>query len=450
MRIIRGILFLVLFLVLRANSFAVKIIGKYLDNLPSSKTIRLYYIDRLQNIEITLKSTQIDEVNNFEFNFDLEKAGVYFLNQTIVYISNSDSVSITISNDKVIESYGNNSNNYLFYSNIRPYYSGIGKRKTEANKFDINIVKAEYNKSCDIIKDELNSLKISEEFRKYIYCDIWFETLQNHINILNLQRIKIDFDEIELIENNNNSYFQRNLIHSIVEALSISLDSTKNNTFWSDFKGKTNFSQFYKEVIVQKKFQTLIHENPYSLETKKFGMLWNGFFTEKAVYDQFLNNRKLLEKIINPIPENVKNVKLKNYFGTEITFEKLLNKYHGKFLYFDFWAKWCGACVYEFPMIRELKSRHSVRDLETVGLSIDEDFIDFQKAIQKYKLDIENQYFLVDKKNLEFNKYFGLEELPKYHIFNREGRPLSFESLRPNNKKLDILLAKYMNIKQED
>ncbi len=437
----------VLFLVSQTNSFAVKIIGKYNDNIPSTKSVRLYTYDRVQNVEKIINSAQLDAFNNFEFNFNLEKSGVYFLNQTIVYISNSDSVSIILSNDKVIESHGRNSDNYLYYSNIKPYYSGIEKRHFEAIKFDINKVKEEYKIACNIIEEESRTLNLSDEFRKYIYSDIWFKILNSHFKIFNLNRIKIDFNKIELFDNNNNnSYFQMHLIDSIFEALIISSDSIKNDTFWIDFKGKTNIPSFYKEVIVQKRFQMLIQEDPYGIETKKFGMLWNDFFINKTVHEQFLRNHKLLEKIIDPIPENVKNIKFKNYLGIEITFEKLLEKYSGKIIYFDFWAKWCGACIYEFPMIKELKTRFSSTDLETVGLSIDDNFIDFQKAVEKYELDFDNQYYLMDKNNLEFKKYFGLEELPRYHIFNKEGRPLRFESLRPNNKNLDKLLAKYMKL----
>ncbi len=431
--------------------FAIKIIGKFNDNFPISKKVRLYYIDRILNIDKTLTSVDLNANGNFEINFDLKKPGVYFLNQTIVYITNSDSVSIIISNDKIIESKGRNSGNYLYYSQIRPYYSSRKKNNLIVNVFDINQVLEDSKNKCITINMEISSLDISEEFRKYIYSDVWFETLDYYLNSLNNNRILINLNQIELRDNNNNSYFQNQLIYSIINALNISSDSIQSNTDWLlKLKLYSNFSQFYKEVILQIKFQSLIREKPHSFETFNFGKQCNDFFSDETVSELFIKNWILLEKLTQQIPAEVRNTKFKDYYGQEVTFENILKKYSDKFVYMDIWAKWCGACIYEFPMIKDLKHKYSSSNLETVGISIDNEFLEFQKAADKYNLNIENQYYLANDNNNEFKTYFSIEELPKYFIFNKEGRPLNFESIRPNNKKLDKLLSKYMDLKQVD
>jgi thiol-disulfide isomerase/thioredoxin len=54
-------------------------------------------------------------------------------------------------------------------------------------------------------------------------------------------------------------------------------------------------------------------------------------------------------------------------------YQKLLETHRGKPLLVNFWATWCEPCRDEFPMLNELARAYGPRDLQVLGVSLDED-----------------------------------------------------------------------------
>lgn len=50
-----------------------------------------------------------------------------------------------------------------------------------------------------------------------------------------------------------------------------------------------------------------------------------------------------------------------------------LDALHGKVVYVDFWASWCGPCQQSFPWMRELHDRYASRGLVIVAIDLDKD-----------------------------------------------------------------------------
>ena len=49
--------------------------------------------------------------------------------------------------------------------------------------------------------------------------------------------------------------------------------------------------------------------------------------------------------------------------------QQSIQSWPGKPLLINFWATWCGPCLREIPMLKELQASHS--DLQVVGIAID-------------------------------------------------------------------------------
>ncbi len=58
-----------------------------------------------------------------------------------------------------------------------------------------------------------------------------------------------------------------------------------------------------------------------------------------------------------------------------------------KLVLVDFWASWCAPCIAEMPNIRKIYARYHAKGLQIYGVSLDENQLSWQSAIQRYALN---------------------------------------------------------------
>jgi len=85
---------------------------------------------------------------------------------------------------------------------------------------------------------------------------------------------------------------------------------------------------------------------------------------------------KLTTKGMAPVDFQVADVS-----GKESAFSAILPK--GKYVLVDFWASWCGICIYNMPAVRELADKYKGM-LEVVAVSIDTDEKAWRGAMEKH------------------------------------------------------------------
>lgn len=51
-----------------------------------------------------------------------------------------------------------------------------------------------------------------------------------------------------------------------------------------------------------------------------------------------------------------------------------------------FWASWCGPCIENIPLLKQLDSSYRDKNLQLISISIDRDSSDWKTALLKYKL----------------------------------------------------------------
>lgn len=120
-----------------------------------------------------------------------------------------------------------------------------------------------------------------------------------------------------------------------------------------------------------------------------------------------------------------------------------LSDFKGKVVVVDVWATWCGPCRKEVPYLVELEKEMEGKDLVFIGVSVDE-----KKNYQKW-LDV------LDKEGLngiqlfadgwsQITKDYKIEGIPRFMVFDREGKVVTIDAPRPSNPELKKMLQRLL------
>ena len=128
--------------------------------------------------------------------------------------------------------------------------------------------------------------------------------------------------------------------------------------------------------------------------------------------------------------------------GNEVSF----SDFRGKIVYIDVWATWCAPCRAEIPHLKKLKEHfYGNENLVIVGISIDA-----PRDIQKWK-------DFVAKENLggiqlhsnsqspdHISKLYSITGIPRFLLFDREGKIISLNAPKPSSPELIPLLTRLL------
>jgi cytochrome c biogenesis protein CcmG, thiol:disulfide interchange protein DsbE len=64
-----------------------------------------------------------------------------------------------------------------------------------------------------------------------------------------------------------------------------------------------------------------------------------------------------------------------------------LAQYHGRVVWLDFWASWCGPCQQSFPWMQHIQQRYADRGLIVVAVNLDHDRRDAERFLRTFSHD---------------------------------------------------------------
>jgi thiol-disulfide isomerase/thioredoxin len=116
-----------------------------------------------------------------------------------------------------------------------------------------------------------------------------------------------------------------------------------------------------------------------------------------------------------------------------------LSSLRGKVVLLDFWASWCAPCQEELPLLDEMAVRLKGKDIEIVGLSIDENQADAEQFLTRksdWSLTLGHDR---DQKTAD---RFKPPKMPTSYVIDREGvvRQMNAGFERSDLKKIESLL----------
>lgn len=106
--------------------------------------------------------------------------------------------------------------------------------------------------------------------------------------------------------------------------------------------------------------------------------------------------------------------------------------YKGKVVYVDFWATWCIPCCIQIPYMKQLAARYeSNPDVACISVSLDSNVAQWKSFLAQDKPKWPQ--FIADNDGRQIMSDYGFQAIPRFMLFDKEGRIVSANAPRPQN-----------------
>lgn len=109
----------------------------------------------------------------------------------------------------------------------------------------------------------------------------------------------------------------------------------------------------------------------------------------------------------------------------------------GKVVLIDVWATWCLPCLKEQPALEELEKSFEGKDVVFISLSIDTDKNKWKEMVNSKKL---SGLHLFSNNQGPIVTEYELTGVPRFILFDKQGKTVSFDAPRPSEPKLKALI----------
>jgi thiol-disulfide isomerase/thioredoxin len=119
---------------------------------------------------------------------------------------------------------------------------------------------------------------------------------------------------------------------------------------------------------------------------------------------------------------------------------------HGKVVFLNVWATWCGPCRYEIPELKKMHAKYAVKGFEVVGVSVDESG---SQPVKEFVKENAIGYPIVLDAQGRIANLLQTTVLPTSLVIDRSGRIVWREigAIDPNDQSLTTAIEKALAAK---
>lgn len=149
------------------------------------------------------------------------------------------------------------------------------------------------------------------------------------------------------------------------------------------------------------------------------------------------------EKIYNSLSKLLPGVKatdfdMQDVDGKTVRFLDVIGQ--GKVTYIDFWATWCGPCCAEIPHVAKLVEKYKNNpNIEFLSISLDDKLKKWHDKLDEDKPQW-RQFIIPDNFKSVFAKEYNIRAIPRFMMFDTEGRIININAERPSNPNIEQIL----------
>lgn len=395
-------------------------------------------------------TSKIDSLDNsFEFHLDLANPTILTIADQFVIVEPGDSVSVEVNqigSAVSVNFLGNKSllHNFLMklWEQIKPFpvykYSltdsiSLGKYKEAAtNHFDSCLAfLTKYFETEDESSEKISRELLTTRFYNDLLYPITVGVSKEKLPIGYFDRIDaeffkkenlVGFREFILLVLYYNTLCKSSIPRfsydsAVAEAHIISayksFDGTvRDNLLLSIFTQLTERGSRQNQTQIDQLYKYLTAAFPHQNDRTK----------------QISEFKRTFEIIERPLPSEILAQSVIDRNGHSISLNEVLSR--DQVIYVDFWASWCGPCIQEMPTEKDLMSQMKGHKIKFVLISLDENKQKWLKAVARVNVDGEH-YLISEGFKSAIVQYLAFNEIPRYVIFDRNGRLKSRNAPRP-------------------
>lgn len=159
--------------------------------------------------------------------------------------------------------------------------------------------------------------------------------------------------------------------------------------------------------------------------------------------ERFKDNEAVYKNLARLLPGvKATDFEMQDVNGNTVKFLDVIGQ--GKVTYIDFWATWCGPCCAEIPFVEKLVEKYKNNPkIEFLSISLDNDLKKWHEKLERDKPSW-RQFVIPEHFNSAFAKEYNITAIPRFMVFDGEGRIITINAERPSAPGIEQVLDGYL------